>query len=155
MLKKQLFLALLAVASIPALAQAPDDLALVCEGVMKGNWKVGSDGALVLGPNGQWVSGSGSTMRYAEVPTQAELRIKENVVELYLPQPPSCGLCTGETGWREVKDFEATEDRFTGRIRYGLLSGTDFVIDRRTGRMTSKNGFDGTCRAVDLSERKF
>lgn len=155
MLKSGFWFGALVLLCLPAAAEAPSDLALVCEGAMKGNWKVGSDGALLLGPNGQWQSGSASRMQYAEIPTVAEFRISAGNASMYLPQPPSCGICKGETGWRDVKKLESTEAQFAGKISYGAFSGTTFQIDRRTGRMTSDNGFDGTCRAIDLTERKF
>lgn len=155
MLKRLIGATLAGLLNFSAQADAPADLALVCEGHMKGTWKVGSDGTLILGPNGQWQSGASSQMRYAEIPTLAEFRITGGVASLYLPQPPSCGMCTGETGWRNVKGFQASESRFRGKISYGAFSSTSFEIDRRTGRMISKNGFDGVCRAIDMGERKF
>jgi hypothetical protein len=49
----------------------------------------------------------------------------------------------------QFKDLEVAGAVVTpeGRIRYGLFSGTKFMIDRRTGIMTGDNGFTGICAA--------
>lgn len=134
---------------------AAQELALICEGSMRGMFRDRAGGALIVDNQGNMASGSGSTSQYRDVPTVAQFQMTTNKVRLNLPQPPTCGICVGEKGWRDVKKLEVTESRIAGKITYGLFSGTRFEIDRRTGIMTTENGFTGTCKPQDLSERKF
>jgi len=151
MVRKGVFL-LAAFAAQPALAQ--DNLSLICEGMFRGNFKDGSAGVVLNGSDG-WQSGSASSSSYRDIPTIALFRLEAGTASLNLPQPPTCSICVGEKGWRDVKDLEMGDALITGRIRYGIFSATEFEIDRRTGIMTSKNGFTGMCQVQDLSERRF
>jgi hypothetical protein len=139
-------------ATAPAAAQ---ELSLICEGSMRGMFRDRGAGALIVDNHGNMASGSGSTSQYRDVPTIAQFQMTGEGARLNLSQPPTCAICVGEKGWREVKDLAVTESRIAGKITYGLFSGTRFEIDRRTGIMTSENGFTGTCAAQDLSQRKF
>lgn len=136
----------------PAMAQ---DLDLICKGAMRGMFTERAGGVVMADNQGNAVSGRGSSATYREVPTLAQFRLEGEAAQLNLPQPPTCSICVGERGWRKVKNLEVGPDRIAGKITYGLFSGTSFEIDRRTGIMTSSNGFRGECEAQDLSERKF
>lgn len=138
--------------TVPASAQ---ELSLICEGAMRGMFRDQGASASVFDGQGQMASGSASTSKYRDVPTIAQFEMSQGKARLNLPQPPTCAICVGEKGWRDVKQLEVSDTRIAGKITYGLLSGTSFEIDRRTGIMTSKNGFSGSCEAQDLSKRKF
>lgn len=56
-------------------------------------------------------------------------------------------------GWREIRRLKMTDDAITGSVKYDILSGDDFVIDRRTGAFTIGT-FTGACERMPL-ERKF
>lgn len=150
---RKVILALI-LASTPATA-AEGELILVCEGVMRGLFTDRTGGGVVLDNRGNTAAAKGGTATYSEIPTTAEFQMNGETARLNLPQPPTCSICTGEKGWREVRDLSVDDDRITGRIRYGMFSGTKFEIDRRTGVMTSENGFRGECHAVSLQERRF
>ncbi|WP_086438232.1 hypothetical protein [Altererythrobacter xiamenensis] len=139
--------------TLPATAQ--DRLSLICEGAFRGEFKDRGVSGAVITPEGKVYSGGSASSEYGDIPTIALFELKEGEARLNLPQPPTCSICVGEKGWRDVKDLNISEDEIEGRIRYGLFSGTKFLIDRRTGIMTGDNGFTGMCRAQDLSERKF
>lgn len=141
--------------TVPAGAQSPPELVLICEGAMRGTFTDDSVGGMVADQDGDFAAGRASSSKYGEVPTTAEFQLTGSEARLSLPQPPTCGICVGEKGWRDVRDLEVDENRIMGRIRYGMFSGTKFEIDRRTGVMTSENGFRGDCTAQDLSEQKF
>ncbi|WP_143736853.1 hypothetical protein [Erythrobacter tepidarius] len=134
---------------------AQDRLSLICDGAFRGQFKDREVGGAVVTPEGRVYSGGAASSQYGDVPTTALFELEDGTARLNLPQPPTCSICVGEKGWRDVKDLHVNEDKIEGRIRYGLLSGTKFMIDRRTGIMTGDNGFTGMCRAQDLSERKF
>jgi hypothetical protein len=147
---------LMLAAASPLQASEPlNELSLVCDGTFRGDFKDQGIGAIVVDSDGNSASARGTTSKYREIPTRALFELKGSVARLNLPQPPTCAICVGEKGWREVKDLEVGSDRISGRIKYGLFSATEFEIDRRTGLMTSRNGFSGNCEAVDLSKRKF
>ena len=151
MLQKLLFAGLL-MQALPASAQ---DLALICEGNMRGMFTEKSTGGTIFDNKGNSVSGGASSARYGDISTTAQFRLAGAQAQLNLPQPPTCSICIGEKGWREVKGLKVEPDKISGKIRYGLLSGATFEIDRRTGIMTSSNGYRGTCEAQDLSNHKF
>lgn len=151
-IKRHSVFALSFLLSTPAAAQ---ELSLVCDGAMRGMFRDKGLSGLAVDDEGNMVSGSASLSQYREVSTVAQFELVDGKARLNLPQPPTCGICVGEKGWREVRDLEVSANRIAGRIKYGLLSGTRFEIDRRTGRMTSENGFAGTCQAQDLSKPKF
>ncbi|MXP27915.1 hypothetical protein GRI58_03645 [Porphyrobacter algicida] len=139
--------------SQPAFAQA--DLLLICKGNMRGMFKDRRVGAVVADNDGHAATGGASSSRYSDIPTTAMFELTNGKARLNLPQPPTCAICVGEKGWREVKDLRIEPDRISGRIHYGMLSGTEFEIDRRTGIMTSKNGFTGTCEKQDATKTRF
>lgn len=144
-----------AILLLQAQAAAAQDLILVCEGAMVGMFTERAGGVVATDNEGNVVSGRSGSSRYAEVPTTAEFQLVGDTARINLPQPPTCAICVGEKGWRDVRDLTVGEDRITGRIRYGLLSGTTFEIDRRTGTMTSRNGFRGECKPISIDERRF
>lgn len=148
-------LALCALALLAQPAQAQENLSLICEGAFRGQFKDRGAGGSIVTPEGDIYSGGGSTSQYRDIPTIALFRMDSGAATLNLPQPPTCAICKGEKGWRDVKDLSFGEDIISGRITYGLFSGTKFEIDRRTGIMTSRSGFTGMCSAQDLSQRKF
>ena len=152
MISKALAIILLAQAG-PAML--PEELLLVCDGAMRGMFKDRSVGGTVSDNVGNSVSGGGSSARYGDVPTTAQFRLEGGAARLNLPQPPTCGICVGEKGWRKVEGLKIEPNLISGKITYGLFSATTFEIDRRTGIMTSRNGFQGVCAAQDLSSRKF
>ena len=149
---RELAFALAFFSAAPATAQ---ELSLICEGSMRGMFRDRAAGGVVVDDRGNMASASGSTSQFRDIPTAAQFQMRDSEARLNLPQPPTCAICVGEKGWRDVKDLEITDDRIAGKITYGLFSGTRFEIDRRTGIMTSENGFSGSCEAQDLSERKF
>lgn len=151
-MKNSIVCALVLLSASPATAQ---ELSLICEGSMRGMFRDKGAGAVVVDNHGNMASGSGSTSQYRDVPTIAQFQMTGERARLNLPQPPTCAICVGEKGWRNVKELEVTESRIAGKITYGLFSGTRFEIDRRTGIMTSENGFTGNCTAQDLSKPKF
>ena len=122
---------------------------------MRGMWTDQSAGGMIADNRGNVVTGGGSTTGYKDIPTTAQFRLLEGKAQLRLPQPPTCGICTGYNKWIDVKELKIDEDRISGKIRYDILTGVSFEIDRRTGIMTSKNGFEGLCEAQDLAQRKF
>jgi len=136
----------------PVMAQ---DMVLVCNGAMRGLFTDRTAGGALVDADGGVTSARAGTASYGDIPTTAEFRLTGESAQLNLPQPPTCSVCTGEKGWREVRELQVDDTRISGRIRYGLLSGTRFEIDRRTGVMTSENGFRGECALPDLSQRKF
>lgn len=150
---RKLLLAALLAQSCPAAAAA--DMMLICEGAMRGMFKDRSVSGAIADNDGNSVSGGGSSARYGDVPTTAQFRLENDVAQLNLPQPPTCAICVGEKGWRKVQELKVEANRISGKITYGLFSKTTFEIDRRTGIMTSGNGFQGMCGAQDLSVRKF
>ena len=152
MLRKLLLAALLA-QSCPA--AAAEEMMLICEGSMRGMFKDRSVGVTVTDNSGNGLAGGGSSASYSDVPTTAQFRLEAGSAQLNLPQPPTCAICVGEKGWRKVKELKVEPNQISGKITYSLLYGTAFEIDRRTGIMTSRNGFTGNCVAQDLSVRKF
>ncbi len=138
-----------------AASTSAQDLSLICKGTFRGMFTERAGGIVLADNQGNAVSGRGSSATYREVPTLAQFRLEGEAAQLNLPQPPTCSICVGEKGWRKVKDLKVGPDRIAGKITYGLFSGASFEIDRRTGIMTSSNGFRGECEAQDLSEHKF
>lgn len=142
-----------ALLSSPVQAQ---ELSLVCEGGNQGQHETGRTSGVLSSGDGTLISGRVSSSQYTEIPMTALFRMKDGAAELNLPLAPTCGICKGEGGWRKVKDLVVSEDQITGRISYSLFVGSStFEIDRRTGLMTSRNGFRGQCRAQDLTKRAF
>jgi hypothetical protein len=132
-----------------------DELILLCEGNFRGDFEEQGAGGAIFSPDGSVTSARGATSNYRDVPTVAQFEMRNGSARLNLPQPPTCGICKGEKGWRDVRNLSVEPNRISGKIRYGMLSATEFEIDRRTAIMTSRNGFTGICEAVDLSQRKF
>lgn len=142
-------------ALIAAPVAAAQELSLSCEGAMRGMFKDRSVGGIATDNRGNVVTGGGNSSRYADIATVAQFQMTGGKARLNLPQPPTCSICVGEKGWRNVKQLSVTDALISGKITYGLFSGTAFEIDRRTGTMTSNNGFRGQCKAIDLSKRQF
>ncbi|WP_370034481.1 hypothetical protein [Qipengyuania mesophila] len=157
-MKSSLTIAALASLCVICPANADDttnELILVCEGAFRGDFKDKGAGGMIIESDGSMTSARGATSRYREIPTVAQFEMRGGSARLNLPQPPTCSICKGEKGWRDVRELSVDPDRITGKIRYGMFSATEFEIDRRTGIMTSRNGFTGVCEAIDLSKRKF
>lgn len=148
-------LSALSAALVAAPVASAQELSLSCEGTMRGMFKDRSISGAVADNRGNMVSGGGSSARYSDIPTVAQFEMTGGKARLNLPQPPTCGGCVGEKGWRDVKQLSVSDARITGKITYGLFSGTTFEIDRRTGVMTSANGLRAQCKAIDLSKRQF
>ncbi|OYX52167.1 MAG: hypothetical protein B7Y97_03210 [Sphingomonas sp. 32-66-10] len=142
-------------ALVAAPATSAQELSLSCEGAMRGMFKDRSAGGMATDNQGNVITGGGSSSRYSDIPTVAQFEMAGGNARLNLPQPPTCSICVGEKGWRNVKQLSVSDTRITGKITYGMFSGTTFEIDRRTGVMTSENGFHGQCKAIDLTKRQF
>lgn len=135
------------------LLEAAFSIMLTCPGSSAGMGTTSTETAVVTNSDGDRVNISGSTGGSVAVNGTVDVRIIDGVAEVLVPAVFTGG--TGGAKWRKVKDLTITDSEITGKISLGLLSSSNFRIDRRSGVFMSNGGFRGQCTKIDEAKRAF
>lgn len=135
------------------LLEAAFSIMLTCPGSSAGMGTTSTETAVVTNSDGDRVNISGSTGGSVAVNGTVDVRIIDGVAEVLVPAVFTGG--TGGAKWRKVKDLTITDSEITGKINLGLLSSSNFRIDRRSGVFMSNGGFRGQCTKIDEAKRAF
>lgn len=138
---------------IEMLLEAALSIMLTCPGSSAGIGTTSTETAVVTNSDGDRVNVSGSTGGSVSVNGTVDVRIIDGVAEVLVPAVFTGG--TGGAKWRKVKDLTITDSEITGKISLGLLSSSNFRIDRRSGVFMSNGGFRGQCAKIDEAKRAF
>lgn len=133
------------------LLEAAFSIMLTCPGSSAGMGTTSTETAVVTNSDGDRVNISGSTGGSVAVNGTVDVRIIDGVAEVLVPAVFTSG--TGGAKWRKVKDLTITDSEITGKISLGLLSSSNFRIDRRSGVFMSNGGFRGQCTKIDEAKR--
>jgi hypothetical protein len=129
-------------------SQSENEMLLVCTGTTLRSTPTSQTSAMVTDNSGNMAVGSATSSSIQNAQIQVRLRITGEEGELFVP----AGFMN--SGWRKVKKFKMGADEISGKISYWLTQSS-FRIDRRTGIMTTSNGFEGNCIKEDLQQRAF
>jgi hypothetical protein len=135
------------------LLEAALSIMLTCPGSSAGIGTTSTETAVVTNSDGDRVNISGSTGGPVAVNGTVDVRIIDGVAEVLVPAVFTGG--TGGAKWRKVKELTVTDSEITGKIGLGLLSSSNFRIDRRSGVFMSNGGFRGQCTKIDEAKRAF
>ena len=149
-------MALLAAMLMAAAAQSgglPELLA--CRGSSVGSMATGSSSTVVTDSTGRVVTGRSVDSEVREIGAVMQFRLngedpRANIPRIFAPE-----TAVSKGGWYRVRDLQITEDFVRGRMIFNLMQSSRFEIDRRTGILTTTDGFQGECQAVDVNARKF
>ena len=146
--------AALAVQSGVAAATQTEKFHLICEGGKSVSVATSSTSAVVTTERGGNAIGSSITSQPVYRPMTVQFRLENGLAELNVPAVSGVKQ-DAPGGWSKVKDLHVTENDITGKVSMGWLVKSTFRIDRRTGIMTTEGGYQGDCRPMDMTQRKF
>lgn len=129
-------------------SQPENEMLLVCTGTTLTSTPTSQTSAIVSDNSGNMALGSATSSSIQNAQVQVRLRIAGENAELFVPAGYN------NAGWRKVKNLKIGSDEISGKISYWLTQSS-FRIDRRTGVMTTSNGFEGNCIKEDLQKRAF
>jgi cytoskeletal protein RodZ len=132
-----------------------NEMLLVCDGSTFTVVPTSQTNALVTDSHGNMVVGSATSSAPANVGFQVQLRIIGEKAEMNVPAIAAPAIKGGNSGWYKVKNLVVGEHEITGKVSFNFIASSNFRVDRRTGKMTTKAGFSGTCRKEDLQKRAF
>jgi len=128
--------------------ESENEMHLVCTGSTLTSTPSGQTSAIVSDSNGNFAVGTSTSNDIKKDVIQVRLRVIGANADFFVP----AGF--NNAGWRKVKDLKIGNDEISGKITYWLNKST-FQIDRRTGIITTSNGFEGICKKEDLQKRAF
>lgn len=133
---------------------APADLLLLCRGASVAQVQTSKTEAVVYSPSGS-ATGSASTSEPQSINIETEFELVDGKARMHVPSVASGGA-SGNANWFPVSDLKITQDEFSGKVKYGFLLGSStFRIDRRTGRISTSGGYQGTCEKQEVEKQKF
>jgi hypothetical protein len=127
--------AIAVVATSPALAATEGSstpISLSCDG----------HGAFLIPNLDKDEDGQFKSAKRGEAQGRVRLRISEDAIQLRLP-----ATMPGGDAWKTAEGVTITPERFSGKVRLGLISSIHFVVDRHTGDIdvTGSVQFGGSC----------
>jgi len=128
---------------------------LACKGSTVGAVATGSTSAVVRDSYGNVVTGNSVDTEVRQIDGVIQLRLNGDDPRANMPRIFAPEISSSKGGWYRIKDLEITDDFVRGKVVFNFLTSSRFEIDRRTGILTSENGFQAVCEAVEVSERKF
>lgn len=148
-----MFLAALMMVTNAQATDLPDLLA--CRGSSVGSVATGSSSTIVKDSDGRVVTGQSVDSEVREIGAVIQFRLNGEDPRVNLPRIFAPETAVSKGGWYRVRDLQITEDFVRGRMIFNLMQSARFDIDRRTGIVTTTDGFQGECQAVEVNQRKF
>ena len=134
-------------------ASIPD--LLICQGSTVGSMETGGTSAVVTDSDGNILTGRSVDTEVRAINAVIQLRLNGDDPRVNLPRFFAPQVASSKGGWYRVKDLEVSDDFIRGKVVFNFMQSSRFEIDRRTGILTSEKGFQASCEAADVSERKF
>ena len=139
----------------PVIAQQDVPDLLICHGSSIGEVPDGGSDAVVTDNYGNVITGRQRNVRTAELNFTVQLRLRGAAPRINLPRFAAPDIASSRGGWFRVKNLEIERDYIRGKAVFNFLSASRFEVDRRTGIMTTENGYRGLCEAGDTENRAF
>jgi hypothetical protein len=136
-----------------AVAAPTENMHLICEGGTARQFPTSTTTGIVATSRGGSAVGSSVTTEPGYVPMIIQFRLQNGLAELSVPS--YAGIRQGAGGWSKVKSLYVSDGEITGKVSAGMFDSSSFRIDRRTGTISSSGGYQGECRPMDASQRKF
>ncbi|TRD10911.1 hypothetical protein FGU71_02910 [Erythrobacter insulae] len=128
---------------------------LVCRASSVASVETGGSSAVVTDSDGSVLTGRSVDTEVREISAVIQLRLNGDDPRVNLPRFLAPQVASSKGGWYRVKDLEMKDDFIRGKVVFNFMQSSRFEIDRRTGILTSGNGFLASCEVADVSERKF
>jgi hypothetical protein len=128
---------------------------LACRGSTIGSMATGSQSTVVQDSTGKVVTGRSVDSEVREIGAVMQFRLNGDDPRANIPRILAPETAVSKGGWYRVRELQISEDFVRGRMIYNLFESSRFEIDRRTGILTTTDGFQGDCEAVDVNQRKF
>lgn len=133
----------------------PVSLSLTCTGNATVQLATGSSSVVASDNSGGTASAQGVTTAPATVALTTGFELEDGKARIFLPAGMRPEFSKSKNGWFPVDDLSVTDRTISGTVKLNFMRTTAIEIDRNTGMMTTKHGYNAECTPIDRSQRKF